>query len=236
MMLIPIFGSILLIAASLTIFMLVKNFGNLGMKKAFHRNLVIVYLILLLGALIVSEIMQRTNAAEAPPVVSANEMNYDIYFALSQGSEIPENRIASRRTHEVDGKLFITSKSQSAYILIERSKEKGNTVTETIYKPELYTGYDEDRGSYYDLSDRLQFKLPEWDSSSMTVPRQPVNQIHYTFYHDSNMISQFTGQPRHRGGSGSASTQLLIHLSIPESVELDIPSTENENGTFIDYL
>ncbi|MGE7546268.1 hypothetical protein [Sporosarcina newyorkensis] len=236
MMMFAIVMPILLIIGILTIMMVVKSMGNVRVKKKFHHKLIIGYLALLVIVLIVAEIMVQNHQMEPPPTVTSSEAGFDLRYAIDQGAPIPERLIAAQRTHEVEGEFSLPKFYRHAYILIERTPEESNTIEETVYKPELLTGFDESGGIYYDLSDQLQIELPIWDSHSMSVPKQPINKIQYTFYHDSNMLNQFTGVQNHGYSSGMGSGVITIHLVIPESVELDIQETGDEYGDYIEFL
>lgn len=236
MMMFIILVPILLILGLLTIIMMTKNIGRMRMKKSFHFKLIIGYLVLLLIGLVVAEIMEQQVENASLPKTLANETEFDLYHAIVEDLPIPENRVLAKRSHEVGEKFSIPSLI-GAYVLIERTTESSNTIEETIYAPELMASFG-DNDTYYDLSDELEIELPVWNSDSISVPKQPENQLHYTSYHDSNILNQFTGDRTlgYGGSSGSISGTMTIHLLIPESIELDIPEAENQQGGYIDIL
>ncbi|PIC68212.1 hypothetical protein CSV71_04715 [Sporosarcina sp. P21c] len=205
------------------------------MKKSFHWKLITGYLVLLMIGLVVAETMERQVEGVNPPEVVANEVGFDLYNAIVEELPIPENLVLAKRSHEVEGKFSIPSFT-GAYILIKRTSDASRTIEETVYSPELMLMFNEDDSIYYDLSDQLNIKLPVWDSNSMSVPTQPENHLEYTFYHDSNILNQFTGEKTHGNSSGTVSGVMTIHLSIPESIELDIPELNDEQNYYIDVL
>ncbi|GKV63989.1 MULTISPECIES: hypothetical protein [unclassified Sporosarcina] len=230
MMIFAIVTPILLVLGLLTIMMTVKNMGRIQIKKNVHRKLIIGYLILLFIGVITAEIMTSMNDQEPPPKMPENAAQFDLRSAIEQDAAIPERLVAARRTHEVDGTFAIPDLYNGAYILIERTPGESNIIEETVFKPELYAGFDVSDGSYFDLTGQLQIELPVWDSRSMRIPKQPVNKIRYSIYHDSNMLTQFGSSPSTSTGmvSGTVSGMMTIHLRIPESIELDISETEDE--------
>ncbi len=236
MMILTIVIPILLLLLLLTIIMMTKNIGRMRMKKSFHFKLIIGYLVLLIIVLIVAETMEQKVENASLPKTVISETEFDLYHAIVEDLPIPESSILAKRSHEIEGKFSIPS-FVGAYILIERTSESSQTIEETIYAPELMASFG-DNDIYYDLSDQIEIKMPIWNEHSMSVPKQPQNQLHYTFYHDSNILNQFTGERTSDYGSssGSVSGTMTIHLLIPESIELDIPEAENQQGGYIDIL
>ncbi|WP_158232275.1 hypothetical protein [Sporosarcina sp. P1] len=49
-------------------------------------------------------------------------------------------------------------------------------------------------------------------------------------------MNQSTGEKTHGNSSGTVSGVMTIHLSIPESIELDIPELNDEQNYYIDVL
>lgn len=235
MMLITILVPVVLLLGLITIVMVTKNMGRVRMKKTFQWKLIIGYLALLLIALAVAEIMEQKVESKSPPKIAETEIGFDLYHAIVEGLPIPENLVLTKRSHEIKEKFSIPSFT-GAYIIIERVPDNSQTIEEAVYSPELMAMFSDEGNAYYDLSDQLKIELPVWDDSSMSVPKQPDNNLQYTFYHDSNMLNQFTGEKTQGNSSGSVSGAMTIHLTIPESIELDIPETENEYGYYIDIL
>ncbi|WP_301109145.1 hypothetical protein [Sporosarcina sp.] len=233
---------VLIILAVVIIWLVIKNMGKMRMKKSFHRKLIIGYIVLLFVVVIAAEIMEKKYDRQPPPKAPESAMGFDLRYAIEQRSAIPERLVEAKRTHEVKGEFSIPKFYEGAYILIERTSEESNTIEETVYKPELFAGYDTSYGGLYDLSDQLKIELPVWDDHSMRVPRQPQNHIQYTVYHDSNMLNQFN-HPHNKSSSSSAgvttgmtSGMMTIHLVIPESIQLEIPETGDEYEQYIELL
>lgn len=235
MMLFTIMVPVVLLLGLLTIIIVTKNMGRVRMKKSFHWKLIVGYLVLLMIGLVIAETMERQVEGVNPPEVVANEDGFDLYNAIVEELPIPENLVLAKRSHEVEGKFSIPSFT-GAYVLIKRTPDTSQTIEETVYSPELMTMFNDEDSMYYDLSDQLKINLPVWNSGSMSVPKQPKNHLEYTFYHDSNILNQFTGEKTHGNTSGSVSGVMTIHLLIPESIELDIPELEDEQNYYIDIL
>lgn len=235
MMLFTILIPILLLLGVLTIVVVTKNMGRVRMKKSFHLKLIIGYVVLLLIGLAIAETMeQRVGSAELPEAV-ANGGEFDLYHAIVEELPVPRNMILAKRSHEVEGKFTIPSIS-GAYVLIKRTSDDSRIIEETVYSPELMTMFNSEDSTYYDLSDQLKINLPVWDKGSMSVPQQPENHLEYTFYYDSNILNQFTGEKIHENSSGTVSGVMTIHLVIPELIELDIPELDDEQNYYIDLL
>lgn len=235
MILITILVPIVLLIGVLTIILVTKNMGRVRMKKSFHWKLITGYLVLLMIGLVVAETMEQRIEGVNPPEVVANEVGFDLYHAIVEELPIPQNMVLAKRSHEIEGKFTIPSIS-GAYVLIKRTSDNSRTIEETVYSPELMTMFNNEESMYYDLSDQLKINLPVWDSESMSVPKQPENHLEYTFYHDSNILNQFTGEKTHGNSSGSVSGVMTIHLLIPESIELDIPELDDDQNYYIDLL
>lgn len=234
-MFLTILVPVVLLLGLLTIILVTRNMGRMRMKKSFHWKLITGYLVLLMIGLVVAETMERKVEGVNPLEVVANEVGFDLYNAIVEDLPIPEHLVLAKRSHEVDGKLSISSFT-GAYILIKRTSDASRTIEETVYSPELLTMFNEKDDMYYDLSDQLNIKLPVWNSNSMSVPTQPENHLEYTFYHDSNILNQFTGEKTHGNSSGTVSGVMTIRLLIPESIELDIPGLDDEQNYYIDVL
>lgn len=234
-MLFTIMVPILLLLGVLTIILVTKNMGRVRMKKSFHCKLITGYLVLLMIGLIVAETMEQRVESVNPPEVVASEVGFDLYHAIVEELPIPQNMVLAKRSHEIEGKFTIPSIT-GAYVLIKRTSDNSRTIEETVYSPELMTMFNNEESMYYDLSDQLKINLPVWDSESMSVPEQPENHLEYTFYHDSNILNQFTGEKTHGNSSGSVSGVMTIHLLIPESIELDIPELDDDQNYYIDLL
>lgn len=234
-MFITILVPVVLLLGLLTIIMVTKNMGRVRIKKTFHWKLITGYLVLLLIGLVVAEAMEQRIEGVNPPEVVANEVGFDLYNAIVEELPIPKNLVLAKRSHEVEGKFTISS-FPGAYILIKRTPEISGTIEETVYSPELMTMFNGEDSMYYDLSDQLKINLPVWNSNSMSVPKQPENRLEYTFYHDSNILNQFTGEKTHGNSSGSVSGVMTIHLLIPDTIELDIPDLDHEQNYYIDIL
>lgn len=226
---------VMLLLGVLTLVVVAKSMGRVRMKKTFHWKLISGYLVLLLIALVVAETMEQKADSEYPAQIAASGAGFDLRHAIIEDLPVPEHLVLAKRTHEMNG-VFTIPSSIGAYIIIERSPKDSGTIEETVYSPELMAMFSEKGDTYYDLSDQLEIELPVWDDHSMTVPPQPDNQLQYTFYHDSNVLNQFTGENTQGGSSGTVSGAMTVHLIIPESIELDIPDTESEEGYYIDIL
>lgn len=231
MVLIPVF----LLMGLVLIVIFTKNMKRTRLKKKFHRNFIFGYLLLLLLSLVVAEVMERKVEHQNPPKVNVEDVEFDLPAAIVEGTPIPEKFVLAKRSHKVKGELVISSFT-NAYLLIERTPDNSHTIKETVYTPELMANIGEENDVYYDVTDRLESALPIWESNLMTVPKQPLNNIQYTFYHDSNILNQFTGERAYGYSSGSVSRAMTIHLIVPESIVLKLPEVENEYGTYIDVI
>ncbi|MDV6379160.1 hypothetical protein ORD22_13140 [Sporosarcina sp. GW1-11] len=238
MMIFAVGATIVLLMVIVVLMLVVKNAGRLGINKIFHRKFIIGYLILLLIFLIIAEVMERNYEFEQLSIVEGEQYGFDVRNAVEKGLPIPQRLIATKRTHEVEENFSIPKFPDNAIILIERTTDKSNLIEETVYRPEMLVefggfdsrNYDGLGGTYYDVSDKIQVELPVWDSRSMYVPLQPSNTIHYTFYHDSNILTQFSEGRRigYSYSSGSMSGTMTVHLRIPESIELHLPQSADE--------
>lgn len=218
------------LAGLLAIIAVMRNFSRLHVRKSVHCYVLAGYVGLLLIALAVGEVMER-KADIQPLETIAYDEEFILEDAITEKKPIPERFIYERRLHDTAGKLAVDNTLDQAYVLIEKTEEAGNTVVETVYKPELIASFTNDEAAYYDLSGQLDIALPVWTADSMTVPRQPRNDIYYTFYHDANIAGQFTSERNLGYTSSSYSSLLIIHLLVPESVELDIPKwSDDEYG------
>ncbi|PIC63981.1 hypothetical protein CSV79_09330 [Sporosarcina sp. P13] len=238
MMIFAIGGTIFLLMGIVVLMVVVKSAGRMSMNKTFHRKFIMGYLVLLSILLITAEVMERNYEFEQLSIVEGNRYGFDVRNAIEEGLPIPQRLIASKRTHEVGEKFSIPKFPTNAFILIERIAVESNFIEETVYRPEMMVEFggpgstynDDTEGTYYDVSDKIQIELPVWDRRSMYVPLQPSNNIQYTFYHDSNILTQFSEQRRsgYSYTSGSVSSMMTVHLRIPESIVLDLPQSTDE--------
>ncbi|AXI00583.1 hypothetical protein DV702_13145 [Sporosarcina sp. PTS2304] len=228
MMIFAVGGTVLLLLAILTILLVVKSAGNLGMNNSVHKKVLVSYLALLFIVFIAAEVMAKTMEFEQLTVVEGNLYGFDVREAIEKDLPIPNRLIATQRTHEIDGKFTIPNFPKDAVILIERTADRDNVIEETVFRPEMMVEFDGMDGTFYDVSHKIKIELPAWDSHSMYVPMQPPNHITYTFYHDSNIVNQLSGKPSYGYNSGSVSGMMTVYLKVPESIELDLPQSTDE--------
>lgn len=234
-MLLTILVPIVLLLGILTIILVTRNMGRVRIKRSFHWKFIIGYLVLLIIGLGVAETMERKVKGVNLPEAVENEVGFDLYSAIVEELPIPDNLVLAKRSHEVEGEFSIPSFS-GAYVLIKRTPSTSRIIEETVYSPELMATFDDEENTYYDLSDQLKVNLPVWDSKSMSIPKQPKNHLEYTFYHDSNILNQFTGEKTSGYSSGTVSGVMTVHLLIPESIEIDIPELDDDQNYYIDLL
>lgn len=181
-----------------------------------HFTWMKVYFVLLLASLVFAELLEwnRTDT-HMPKIATEEEVEFNLYEAITHHLPIPNDMIVERRTHETNGHLTIRVESEMGLVLIERTQEKGTLIEETIFKPLLVA-------NDYDLSNQLQFNKPLWQDGTMRVPKQPMNELQYVSYYDSIMLNLFTKERnKHFDSWGSSSQLMMIHLRIPESVTID---------------
>lgn len=212
------------------IILVTQNLGRLQIKKSVHRTIFAVYIVLLLIALVVGEAAEKKLGNQMPERLPYDNQ-FDLEYAIINKQPIPESLLLEKRTHEVGETLDITNAYNQAVVLIERTKDAGHTVKEAVYTPELGASFGNDAEEYYDFSGMLDVELPVWTNHSMTVPIQPRNDISFKFFHDSNVLGQFTGEKTTSYSSSSYSRFMSIHLIVPESVELKLPEAEGDEYT-----
>lgn len=190
-----------------------------------HFTFMKVYFVLLLASLIFAEILEWNRAeTNIPKIATEEQLEFNIYEAITNHLPIPNDMIIEKRTHETNGHLTIRVESEMGLVLIERTKERGTLIEETIFKPLIFA-------NDYQLSNQLQFKKPLWQDGIMRVPQQPINELEYVSYYDSIMLNRFTKEGNKRYDSwGSSSQLMMIYLRVPESVIIDA----DENN--VEYL
>ncbi|WP_025783154.1 hypothetical protein [Sporosarcina sp. D27] len=187
-----------------------------------HYKVIIAYMTFLLVALIVTEILEQTTSLNPTRITSQEKV--DVGRAILSDKSIPENQLAIERTHEVDGKLSIKAEQleYETIFYIERSFEDGNTVTERVYKPSVTIEAAKIGGKSYDLSQYVKVSLPVWKGQEVVMPFQSKQELVVSAYQDSIFISQLTSNRVRNLYKGSKISDTIVHLIIPEDIELDI--------------
>ena len=229
MMLAAVIILLLLIVGGVMIWRM-KSSTRLGFSRTTHFMLMGGYIAFLVITLIISNVIAHNQKGLELEKVSDAQPEFDVDRAISKGEPIPEEELLAERIHDVDGKLSIKQSDYgyNLYYYIERTKIGGNQVTERVYRPSLINGED---FAGYNLSSYVQVNLPEWTDDEVTIPVQPRQQLVFTSFHDSTIISQFTNQHVVEYYSGYAMRSMIVHLIVPESVQLDIqlePDTYSE--------
>lgn len=205
-----------------------KSVTRLGFSRRTHFIFMGSYIALLVVILIVSEMLTYTQVTPDLKRASSIRQDFDIDRAIVAGQPIPKEELLIERQHEVKGTLTIKeADDNNSYYYIERSQDGGNQVIERIYRPSVINGED---FNGYDLSNYVEVNFPEWTDNEVTVPLQPKQKLVFISFHDSNIISQFTKQHIVEEYYNAYSVRwMIIHLIIPESVQLDI---QLESGTY----
>ncbi|MGN7408339.1 hypothetical protein [Sporosarcina sp. SAFN-010] len=217
--------SVLPIIAVILLFLVVwgiqRALQNRFTRKT-HYKVIIGYITFLLFALIVTEILEQTTSLNPPRITSQEKV--DVGRAILSDKSIPKNQLVTERTHEVDGKLSIKAEQREyeTIFYIERSFENGNTVTERVYKPSLTIGDGGNGGKSYDLSQYVKVSLPVWKGQEVVMPFQSKQELFISAYRDSIFISQLTSNQVGNRYGGSEMSYGIVHLIIPENIELDI--------------
>ena len=189
-------------------------------NRTTHFVLMGGYIAFLVITLMISDGIAQNQRELEPKKVDA-QPEFDVDRAISKGNPIPEEELLAERIHVVKGTLSIKQSDYgyNGYYYIERTKIGENQVTERVYRPSLINGED---FAGYNLSNYVQVNLPEWTDNEVNVPVQPRQHLVFTSFHDSTVLNQFTNQQAVEYYSGYAMRSMIVHLLVPESVELDI--------------
>lgn len=208
-------------------------------KRQMNRKITYVvfstYVVILLVATITVGVMDKASSTESPRQLSSAEAN-SIDQALfdkilnKEFSSIDPSLILESRTHQTGETLRLTRATHDRFdelpfIYIERKSENDGTIEETLYKPLLII-------NDLDFSDRLRYALPDWNQDEVIFRSPPATEIVFTSYRDAFLLSQFTqNRLESRGSFGSISRQIIVHLLVPASMEI-----EADDSLMITYL
>lgn len=192
------------------------------LTRKIHYKVIIVFMTFLLIALIVTEILEQTTSLNPARITSQEKV--DVGRAILSDKSIPENQLVTERTHEVDNKLSIKGEQleSDTIFYIERSLKDGNTVTERVYKPNVTIEAAKIGGKSYDLSQYVKVSLPVWKGQEVVMPFQSKQELVISAYRDSIFNSQLTSNQVGNLYEGSEMSYGIVHLIIPENIELDI--------------
>lgn len=187
-------------------------------------------MIILLIATLTVDFLDNQVRVDLPP---ANELAEDeLWNKIWSGDvkAIPAERIIREQSYTVQDGFQISSSvpefEDSPYIILERKDENDGLVEETIFQPSILVGS-------YDLSNRVEYLLPEWEHNQMTIFKQPFIKLKLNSYEDAYLLSQFTSAPRRNIGGfrTSASRDLTIYLRVPKDLDLNV-----DENVFVDYI
>lgn len=207
-------------------------------KRQMNRKITYVvfsaYVVILLVATITVGVMDKASSTESPRQLSSAKADQDseLFNKIrnKEFSSIDPSLILESRTHQTGETLRLTRATHDRFdelpfIYIERKSENDGMIEETVYKPLLII-------NDLDFSDRLRYALPDWHQDEVIFRSPPATEIVFTSYRDAYLLSQFT-QNRHenRNSFGSISRQIIIHLLVPASTEI-----EADDSLMITYL
>lgn len=202
--------------------------SKLSLNKKWTYVFLITYFAILLIATITSEIF--TNRLDEQPNHITEEEVADIENALYNGTlaTVAPSDVIDKRKHQIGDVLSISTTNDEYYpnIMIERKNVNDGMIEETIYKPRLII-------DSYDLSDHVNFVLPEWNDDEVVFLTPPPSRTTLTSYENAFLLSQFTSTPSEALAYSHASTlrQISIHLRVPKDLKI-----EAEEEMYIDYV
>lgn len=193
------------------------------------------YVVILLLATIAISVMDKTSSAESPRQLTmreADQIDQGLHEKIlgNDLSSIDPSLILESRTHSTGETLRLKNATYDSYdeppsIYIKRKSENDGVIEETIYKP-LFIADN------LDFSDRMGYALPKWNRNEVVFHSPPEKEIVYTSYQDAYLLSQFTKkQAEKRGNFSSMSRQIIVHLLVPSSTEI-----EADDSLMITYL
>ena len=207
-------------------------------KRQMNRKISYVffgaYVVILLVATIIVGVMDKASSAESPRQLSSAKADQDseLFNKIlnKEQSSIDSSLILENRTHQAENTLRLKRATHDRFdelpfIYIERKSENDGTIEETVYKPLLII-------NDLDFSDRLRYALPDWHQDEVIFRSPPATEIVFTSYRDAYLLSQFTqNRLESRGSFGSISRQIIVHLLVPASMEI-----EADDSLMITYL
>lgn len=183
-----------------------------------HFALLIGYVVFLLVVLVTAEIVERKHQPLSP-VVDTSELNYESVIGESMDSP----RFMEKRTHPAGDTLAIQNEYNGALLYVERKSNHKGIIEELIFKPMLVV-------NQYDFHDKVNVAKPIWQDGLLVIPQQPITEVRYAQFYHTLLLNQMTGS-RHSSNSSFATGQLIIHLIVPEDVEIKVSSK-----SFIQYI
>lgn len=206
-----------------------KNRARFQLNKKFIYMLTGTYVVILLIATVTVEIYEKKFAAEMPDFVVDGAHSSGSSFEAFESMD--PTFIIEKRTHPATDRLHITANiyEYEAHIgiTIERKKDNDGVIEETIYQPVLIN-------DGFDFSDRINYRLPEWNGNTVLLPIQPETTIQYASYRDAHLLNQFAKQPNthlNARSYGGMSRSITVHLLVPKDLQIDAPEE-----LWIDYL
>ena len=205
-------------------------------SKAAHFKILIGFLGLLLLLSAIGEFVGAGNRSVDPAPLA--DANFDLHLnsidsQIFNRETVDPSLLVEKRTHSVGETLTIHNKEQNEdysegpTIYIERKSGNDQTIEEFIYKQLLI----EDG---YDFSDKIHATTPIWTSDTMTLLENQKYDITYTAFQEATFLNQLTkSKSYNKQGFGSFSGSPIIHLKIPQSLEV-INEYEEEQLIYID--
>ena len=203
------------------------------LNKSTHFKMLIAFMTLLVLLTIVAEFTAiRKPLVVPPPQADPNfeEEIWEIENQIMNQEQVNDSFLLEKRLHPAGDALVIQQSEDPfdhPHIYIERKNKDDQMIEEFLYKPAIFI-------DNYDFSDRVKVATPVWDGNIVSFP-QVKSKVNFITFEEARTLEQLTTSSSQQvisDGYSSTSRPLIIHLILPEGLE--IIADDEDYLSFID--
>lgn len=206
---------------------------SIQLNKSIHFKLLIGFTIILILLTITSEFIASGKPLVVPPPQADPNFEEEIWEIENQimnQEQVDDSFLLEKRLHPAGDALVIQQSEDPfdhPHIYIERKNKEDQTIEEFLYKPAIFI-------DNYDFSDRVKVATPVWNGDIVSFS-QVKSKINFTTFEEARTLEQLTTSSSQQvisDGYSSTSRPLIIHLILPEGLE--IIADDEDYLSFID--
>lgn len=206
---------------------------SIQLNKSIHFKLLIGFTIFLILLTITSEFIASGKPLVVPPPQADPNFEEEIWEIENQimnREQVDDSFLLEKRLHPAGDALVIQQSEDPfdhPHIYIERKNKDDQTIEEFLYKPAIFI-------DNYDFSDRVKVATPVWDGNIVSFP-QVKSKVNFITFEEARTLEQLTTSSSQQvisDGYSSTSRPLIIHLILPEGLE--IIADDEDYLSFID--
>ena len=206
---------------------------SVQLNKSAHFKILIGFMALLVLLTIGAEFIGSGKPLVTPPPQADPNFEEEIWEIENQimnREQVDDSFLLEKRLHPAGDALVIQQSEDPfdhPHLYIERKNKDDQTIEEFLYKPAIFI-------DNYDFSDRVKVATPVWNGNIVSFP-QVKSKVNFITFEEARTLEQLTTSSSQQvisDGYSSTSRPLIIHLILPEGLE--IIADDEDYLSFID--